>query len=528
MNTLLIKCIFILIIHCNRYYPCAHYDFLKDKPDIRRKKLRLALRKPLWERAEDEREVIKECKEKDISQLPKKAKSILEEKRWWTTDWIEAVHENSGAYPIICRVEKVVSEFPYDSESMKQVRRFKYKSKKEKEGKESDVKELGKGRGSRRLVVRKKPTLGVCVTLKPLSPISPPQRSRKKGVFFDKCPLSLPPTFSVLTFPCKKEPFIVPFFHAYRLSLSVSSSDRVKLFDGNATRQQAIVTPQHENQDCSSTTLELFTEIVQKDALADLSTLNRLDNFISNCYDIDTNLLNKQLPEADLRAIVAVALYQCHKRNITFAEITNDNKTSIDSKSPSDQKEEDPSVRIENLMNWIFFTLPRWKGVRLVLDENNTECFKSPWDFTTPAENDEDDSQEGILAAALAPSVLMTSPPANNGGFIYTLDDHLRSQIEIAITKFTETSIEAATFLRDPEKTAPEYCRFVPVSMTFRRILRRLKVHQMKNSKHNHDAEDPIESKSLGDSNDVCYYRSVGAIQADITDIYQNCLLYNE
>ena len=525
---MLIKYVFILIIHCDRYYPCAHYDFLKDKPDIRRKKLRLALRKPLWERAEEERELIKGCKEEDISQLPKKAKSILEEKRWWTTEWIKSVNGKAGAYPIICRVEKVVSEFPYDSESMKQVRRFKYKAKKEKEGKESDVKELGNGGGSRRLVVRKKPTLGVCVTLKPLSPISPPQRSRKKGVFFDKCELSLPPIFSVLTFPCKKEPFIVPFFHAYRLSLSVSSSDRVKLFDGNATRQQAVVTPQNKNQDSGSTILEMFTEIVQKDASADLSTLNRLDNFISNCYDMDTNLLNKQLPEADLRAIVAVALYQCHKRNITFAENSNDSNTASDPKFSSDQNEGDSSVHIENLMNWIFITLPRWKGVRLVLDENEKECFKSPWEFTTPADNDEYDSQEGILAAALAPSVLMTSPPANNGGFIYTLDDHLRSQIETVITKFTETSTEASTFLKDPEKTAPEYSKFVPVSMTFRRILRRLKNHQMKNSKHNHDAEDPIESKSLGDSNNVCYYRSVGAIRADITDIYQNCLLYNE
>lgn len=509
-----------------RYYPRAHYDFLKDQPDIRQKKLRLKLRKPLWEKAEEELELLKESKEKNPEEQSKKVKMLHEEK-WWTPDWIKSVPEEAGAYPIICRVEKTIAEFPYDAESLLEIRRLQYKAKKEGKVKEQDKL---KKKSSRRLVTRTKPILGVCVTLKPLSPIIPPQRSRKMGIFFEECSLSLPPTFSVLTFPCSTEPFIVPFFHAYRLSLSISDNERVKILEKDATQKQATVSSQRNHQDLNSTALEMFTEIVQKDTHADHSTLHRLDNFISKCYDVDENSLNKLLPETELRAIVTVALYQCHKRKITLSEnesMGNNNGTNVQ----SSQIEDDgvSSFNIGNFMSWIQLTLPRWKGVKLTLDETESEaeCFKSAWEFTTAEGKDHKDSSE-ILAAALTPSVLMTSPSANNGGFIYSLHNDLRSKIEKAISDFMENSDEVTVFARDPDqKTAPEYNRFVPVSMSFRRILRRLKMNHMKNSKHNHDAGDPIENKSIGHSS-ACYYRSVGAIQADITDIYQNCLIYNE
>ena len=122
----------------------------------------------------------------------------------------------------------------------------------------------------------------------------------------------------------------------------------------------------------------------------------------------------------------------------------------------------------------------------------------------------------------------MTSLPSSYGGLIYTLDSSLRADIETLIHDFTEKTDKATSFKSTiTEKIAPEYSRFVPIGMSIRRILRRLKIHHIKSSKHNSDAEDPTENHDLKDGNS-CYYRSIGAILSDISDLYQNCLLYNE
>lgn len=510
------------------YYPCAHYAFLKENPDTRCVKQRLKQRRPLWERAQEEKDIMKESKNvDDDDKVSKKAKALLNNTPWWTSEWIKTVDGNAGTYPILCRVEKVICEFPYDAESMTELRRFNYKKKKVQEGKDSDVKEMPTDNSKRRPLNRKKPSLGLNVSLRPLSKTSPPERSKKKNgsLLFDECKLSLPPLFSVLTFPCDEAPFLVPFFLAFRLSLSISAGDQVKLLD-NAGSQQSNglgTVCKSRGQKDDNALLEIFTEILNRDAKADLSTLSRIDTFITKCYEKDSNYGGSSLPEADLRAVIAAALYQCHKQQVPFMQLNslqNENTSQTDNHITNER-----CPGLNNLLNWILFSLPRWKGVKIAMNSDNTEAFFSVWDFISVAASD-DDSQEGILAAALAPSVLITSTASNYGGFIYTLDERLRLEIEKIINGFIENNNKAAWFVTTiTDKTAPEYSRFVPCSMSLRRIIRRLKIYKIKHSKHNNDTEDPTENDDL---DDCCYYRSVGAILSDIADIYQNCLIYNK
>jgi len=177
-------------------------------------------------------------------------------------------------------------------------------------------------------------------------------------------------------------------------------------------------------------------------------------------------------------------------------------------------------------MNWVLLTLPCWEGVELELDEGKTQYNTSPWKVVTVIDHQET-IQKNILAAALAPSVLINSSSANNGGLIYRLDEDLRVEIEQLIGQFTQSNEKAEMFIKPvTESFAPEYSRFVPLNMSFRRIFRRLKVRQMIMPKQMRDDEDPTEDQS-SENTKCCYYRNVGAILSDITDIYQNCLLYN-
>lgn len=502
-----------MIIIISRYYPCAHHAFLQALPDIRCKKLRLNLRRPLWERAKEEKEQIKECKKKNNEQRSKKESLLLNTKPWWTTDWINSVDGKGGAYPIICRVERVVAEFPYDAESMTELRRFNYKQKLAQDGREKQ--RHTNGDTKRRPVMRNKPFLGVNVRLKPLSTISPPKRSSKyHGKFFEDSKLSPPPTFSVLTFPCDQEPFLIPFCVAHQLSISIANGDRVKLLETDGVGKHGTICNNRSQNDINSS-LALFTEILNKDVGADFSAINKLDTFISICYENEL-FSSSSIPEMDLRTVIATVLYQCHKRKFQN-DVIDSNKREMVLMNETNS--------IDNLLNWILMTLPRWKGVKVALEEDNKENFYSVWSLKTLSDNNDEGD---ILAAALAPSVLLASAASKCGGLIYTLDQSLRLDIENAINKFIETNDKAIWFTNTvTDEIAPGYSRFVPVSMSLRSILRRLKLYKVKKSKHRGNTEDPTEYDDVKDTYH-CYYRSVGAILSDIADIYHNCLLYNQ
>ena len=480
----------------------------------------MTLRRPLWERAKDEKEIIKESKKKGMDELSKKTKILLQTKPWWTSEWINAIDSDAGAYPIVCRVEKAVAEFPYDAESLKEIRQFKYKVKKAQAGEEEYLGEDFKDPKQRRLVIRKKPSLGLNVTLRPISTIQSPIQSKRKNIFFEESKLSLPPVFSVLTSPCIQAPFLVPFVYAQRLSLSATHGDKVKLLENTCgtSHQGSIQNESIYRKNNISAILEMFIKIIHLDTCADLSSSNRLDAFIAKCYETDMNSGDINLPEADFRDVIAIALYQCHKRKISFTQCNHDIEGSIS----------DRESGINNILKWIFMNLPRWKEVKITMDENGEEKFLSTWDFIVVDEKKQN-YDDGILSAALAPSVLMASPLANFGGLVYSLDNNLRSDIASYIDQFTKKTVKASSFIASiTDKIAPEYSRFVPVSMSFRRILRRLKTNQVKSSKHFVDFEDPLENLCSEESSTVCYYRSVGAVLSDIKDIFHNCLLYNE
>ena len=49
-------------------------------------------------------------------------------------EWISSIQRGAGRYPILCRVEQELVEFPYDRESQSEIRKHTYESNRAKSG----------------------------------------------------------------------------------------------------------------------------------------------------------------------------------------------------------------------------------------------------------------------------------------------------------------------------------------------------------------------------------------------------------
>lgn len=514
------------------YYPYAHREYLDEYPDIRCQKKNLLFRRPLWQRARDEIESVK------VGSDGKKEQSSAFEKKWWTQEWLSCIHDSAGCYPIVCRVEKTMCEFPYDKEAEEEAKNQKY-NKKIMQAERVDEKLMNKVDASfnefkRRSSQRIKPQLGLSVTLRPLTPIIPSYRSKSMnhdGNLFQEELLSPPPLFSVLIFPSEKAQFLIPFVWAYRLSLSLSNGDNVKIPGGQLG---TVISLNGKQEGCiTDSTIESFGDVIPKDAKADFYNSHEIDKFISNSYTTKSY----PLPEADLRAAVQVILFQHYKRQT--ARKGTKASLSHESDSPSTPKGLPISGRrksgkkaksVSNLIEWIRMTLPCWNGVKVLLEHDGIEFETSAWNLIdTGTKFKNDNGQNDALVAALAPSVLMSPSTSNNGGLIYNINEKLRNQIEARIKVFIDANAEATALFISPvtEKVAPFYSCCVPISMCFRKILNRLKIRQMKYLNQKNNTDDPTEQQATEDAH-CCYYRSTGAILSDLSAMYNNCLLYND
>jgi len=509
------------------YYPSAHYEFLHEYPDIRCLKGKLLLRKPLWQRAKDESEVGNDCNRKK------------EKKKWWTQDWISSLQFATGSYPIICRVERTVPEFPYDKEAEEGAKKQKSKKQKLEKGQtviddkqvlDGDGKDVDQSR--RRSLRRSKPHIGLNVTLRPLTHIIPPTRSKNRcsdKTLFEEDLLSLPPVFSVLTFPSERSQFLIPFSWAYRLSLSLSDGDRVKILGGYS----GAIIPNGNHECCiTDSTFDFFEDVIRNSAKIELSDSHKLDKFISDSYTKKSDIADCLLPEADLRAAVQVILFQQYKRKaardeagIFFQQDTHGPSISCDL-SFSAGKIIGGSV--SDFIKWIRMTLPRWNGVNILLEHDGTQCETSPWSLKDLGTKKNHSGQNDTLAAALAPSVLISSSTSNNGGILYSIHENLRGKIEQDIKEFIATHTEAAMFVPIvTDKAAPAYSCYVPNAISLRKILNRLKVRQMKFlGEQYQSSSDPTQQQAMENAH-CCYYRSIGSILSDLSNVYHNCLLYN-
>jgi len=427
---------------------------------------------------------------------------------WWTMEWMSSIQRGAGRYPIVCKVDKVVSEFPYDQESQQEIRRFQSDAIRAKNGK-GKSKRITDEEG-RKKPTKNKPQMCLAVTLKPLAPIAPPTDISKDHQ------LSPPPIFSLLMFPTEKSPFLVPLALAFRSSLMFAPLDQVKVTKSDGTWQKAEIVK--DSSKSVDTLLESFVTIVKDFADSDVTAVQKMDTLISEAYSNSNNVLT--IPEGDLRGAVQTVLYQYHTR-----KNQTQMSSSAETNSASVEIRTNAELLVSNIANLIQNHLPRWESVKILSDGMNSEQLVCPWQLTFAKELT---PQEEAVNAALAPSVLVSPNRMMIAGFVHLIDESLRAQLEIVVRYLVDTDPRAFVFVPAiTDAIVPEYSRFVPVPMCFRKILKRLKSQRVKYPKSsNKNCEDSVEEQGYGDS-ESCYYRNIEAMQSDISDVFQNCLLYN-
>ena len=144
-------------------------------------------------------------------------------------------------------------------------------------------------------------------------------------------------------------------------------------------------------------------------------------------------------------------------------------------------------------------TLTRWEGVKVLLEDDGTKCETSAWRLMDLGTNKDCSGQNHELALVLALSFLISPSTSNIGGLVYGIHENLREKLEQWIKKFIATHVEATTFVPVlTDKDAHWYSLYVPLAMSIRKILNRLKVRQMKFIKQHQSSGDPIQQQAMG------------------------------
>ena len=282
--------------------------------------------------------------------------------------------------------------------------------------------------------------------------------------------------------------------------------------------------------------LKLFQDITKNDFDTDLSSAQGMSDFISECYANSSLLeLSNTLPEQSVRFALQTIFYQIHKRKDVLKDSIVEEESEARESSNVLLKSTNKgrcASSLGNLVNWIKTTLPRYKGVKVKVTSSSEDIVVSPWELVTEDSSKSDQNKNGFdaLARALAPSILLSSTSTNNGCLTYTMDESLRIQVELGVKHLIETHEKAVIFVPPvTDIVAPGYSSFVPIGMSLRRILRRLKQQEMKFPTKDQvlRSDDPTEQQAV-ESSTCCYYRNLGSLLSDVADIYQNCLLYNE
>ncbi len=224
-----------------------------------------------------------------------------------------------------------------------------------------------------------------------------------------------------------------------------------------------------------------------------------------------------ELPETDFRVAVQTILYQFYTRGSN--EKVQENGKNLES------SQVDPISLVKELLELLMKSLPHWKSVKIEVDSDEKKVC--PWKLEL-FDTDKDHVQEAAISAALAPNILISPNRICHGGQVHAIDESLRCQLESVLKYLIENDERLLPFIPQiTDANTSEYSRFVPLSMCIRRILKRLKNHRLKYSRSSHkDGEGLLEDQIFGETN-CCYYRSIGSLHSDISDIFQNCLIYN-
>eukprot|EP00977_Amphora_coffeiformis_P008882 scaffold2013_cov139-Amphora_coffeaeformis.AAC.2 len=415
------------------YYPRGHLEFLAEYPDVLGKKTRQMTRVPLWER-------LGRKKEGD------EAEDTLQSNTWCTEEWAQSVtaENGGGRYPLLCTVQTVCAEFPPDPN---------IKIVKKKEG--ADGEEIKKVffKGPKNGINKEPAKIRLAVTLRPLSPVVPGMG------------LALPPTFSVVTFPSKKKPFLIPFAWAYSLNHAMSFGTTV-----------------FERSDPDS-----LKRISKVDIPEGIPNEGRIDSHKAGSL-LDF-LGDKQSRKEKLAKILAEDPRQFPVCDALVALGTLESIAKKD--APPDS-----TIKNSDFIDIICDTLPVWEAATVTSKDvydrkKRTVQVSSPWELCLAQKNYQQHEATPDRIAEL---------PSDR-------DESLRMKIEVVFDEIIKDH-ESAPIFTDPitEDMVPSYYCAVPVGMWISRIQKRLKG----------------TTKSKG-----CLYRSVGAILSDISAIVENCLLYN-
>jgi hypothetical protein len=174
-------------------------------------------------------------------------------------------------------------------------------------------------------------------------------------------------------------------------------------------------------------------------------------------------------------------------------------KDTIDKCNKSDTEPPGKTMPLDGLI------LPRWNCLDVVWEDGSYRS-SSPWEMSVAQFADCSDrpSRRSHHSSNIQRQTNLTfcSP--------WTMTEEIRSRTEDALTKFIRAHDNIHFFLDDvTDAVAPGYSSFVPLSMCFRKVLKRIKLNDDDNE------------------NTVCYYRSILSLTSDLKAIYRNCCLYN-
>lgn len=306
------------------------------------------------------------------------------------------------------------------------------------------------------------------VTLRPLSPLMPP-RWTESGIE-DDCEL-LPPTFCVIAFPSTVEPFIVPFIWSYAVSHSITLGQLIHPRNKSFTEGRVA---SFSNLTNNNKTWHLEDKICYIQKI--LSSFKKSSSKI--CLQ-EMGLVNKVhvgiLSEEDVRLVIDI-----------FSSVV-ENSVDVERKAET----EESTVGDFSIIDLLRSSLPLWEGVLVTSSQNALPHRCSAWNLLSKDK--------------------LSFSPWQIGSHSFSLEESLRSRIEAAVCDIIEENESSDFFLRPvTEKQAPQYYCAVPCGMSLSLIKKRLKA--------------VIGGNMHGGS----YYRDVGSILSDVSQLLGNCILYND
>lgn len=467
----------------------------------------------MWERAEEE--IYKEVDG--------------EEKPWCTRHWIKSIIDGTGRFPILCYVDHTSAEFPRDSNTADELKRKSNIACTDigPSNESHEVKRRGfssKSRASK----KEGPSIVLQVTLRPISKVEPPTVDSNGKLTESK--LYVPPNFCISLVPTDNAPFLVPFPWAFRSVMSLNIVQRVEWMSSSGDRVVGSVKNSVDDLHISKLELlRMLNEILIQDADCDLYAVGKLHEIILDAYREKKDAANiVPLRELDLRHAIQIASFQYVKTNIVECSILSDFR-----KSPSFTEASCHEIVLK-IWHWILYSLPQWTGVRVQregLDAAGTATeMVSAWDVKLL------DYKRGLeeipfnhnLMKCLAPILSLLPVASIVGGHTYQLDKELAMRLDVAIKNYIESDSNVFPFIDNiDDSVAPSYSYYVPITMSLRRIQRRLKTQIIRISKPFRLLCEDIVLQEEKEDLRGAYYRNMESLLADVEDIHANCLLYN-